>query len=135
MENFISILNQTCNDIKDKFQKSKGLKKATNNDDHYLDILYNLKKVTLTKFAELANVTKPGATQIINKFVKEGYVTKTVSKEDKRVCYIELTEQLKSNIEKSYHKLNDFYQDCLSFLTKEELDEFNSILLKIHENL
>lgn len=138
MENFISILNQTCTDIKEKFQNNKGIlknKRLSNNDDHYLDILYNLKKVTLTKFAEIAKVTKPGATQIINKFVKEGYVTKTVSKEDKRVCYIELTEQIKNNLEKSYQKINEFYQDCLSFLSEEELNEFNHILLKIHNNL
>ena len=138
MENFISILNQTCTDIKEKFQNNKGIlknKRLSNNDDHYLDILYNLKKVTLTKFAEIAKVTKPGATQIINKFVKEGYVTKTVSNEDKRVCYIELTEQIQNNLEKSYQKINEFYQDCLSFLSEEELNEFYHILLKIHNNL
>ena len=134
MENFISILNQTCTDIKEKFQNNKGIlknKRLSNNDDHYLDILYNLKKVTLTKFAEIAKVTKHGATQIINKFVKEGYVTKTVSNEDKRVCYIELTEQIKNNLEKSYQKIKEFYQDCLSFLSEEELNEFNHILLLV----
>ena len=136
MDNFVSILNQTCSDIKEKIQNSKDIfKNISSNDGHYLDILYNLKKATLTKFAEIAKVTKPGATQIINKFVKEGYVTKTVSKEDKRVCYIELTEQIRSSLEKSYKKINEFYQDCLSFLSEEELNEFNHILLKIHNNL
>ena len=136
MNNLVSILNQLSSKFSDKIQYSKGIrKKVTNNDDHYLDIIYSLKKITLTRFAELAKVTKPGATQIINKFVKQGYVTKTISKEDKRVCYIELTEQIKNNIEKSYQKLNKVYKDCLSCLTDEELNEFNHILLKINNNL
>lgn len=138
MNNFVEVLNQISNKFSEKFKKSKGIVKdikVTNNDDRYLNIIYTLKKVTLSRFAELAKVTKPGATQIINKFVKQGYVTKTVSKEDKRVCYIELTEQIKNNIDNSYQKLNKIYKDCLSFLTDEELNEFNHILLKIHKNL
>jgi len=64
-----------------------------------------------------------------------GYVKKSVSKSDKRVCYIELTEKLKKYCQESSKKFNKVYNDCLSFLTKDELEEFNNILLKINNNL
>ena len=138
MNNFISLFEDIHNKFIDNFRKSNNLQKEkniTNSEDHYLNIIYSLKKLTLTKFAENANITKPAATQIINKYIDKGYVTKKVSDEDKRVCYIELTEQLKKYFNESYKKLNQVYEDCLSFLTTEEMNQLNHILLKINENL
>lgn len=138
MENFISLFDDIHDKFMENFHKNNNLQKEnniTNSEDHYLNIIFNLKKITLTKFAEMAKITKPAATQIINKYIDKGYVTKKTSEEDKRVCYIELTEQLKKYFNDSYKKLNKLCQDCLSFLTEEEMLQFNTILLKINDNL
>lgn len=138
MENFVSLFNDIHNKFMDNFYKNENKQKGNkllNSEDHYLDIIYSLKKITLTKFAELANVTKPAATQIVNKFINKGYVIKSVSENDRRVCYIELTEQIKNHFRENYKKLNDIYNECLSFLSDEEFEQFNHILLKINDNL
>ena len=138
MKNFISIFEDIHDKFMDNFYQNEEVKKEnkiSNNENYYLDIIFNLKKITLTKFAEMAKVTKPAATQIINKFIDKGYVTKSISNSDKRVCYIELTENIKKYFNESYQKLNQFYQECMSFLSNEELKEFNTILLKINDNL
>lgn len=138
MNNFVSLFSDIHNKFMDSFYKSENKQKGnkiTNSEGQYLDIIYSLKKITLTKFAEIANVTKPAATQIINKFINKGYVIKSVSEKDKRVCYIELTEQLKKTLKESYQKLNDIYNDCLSFLSEEEFEQLNHLLLKINDNL
>lgn len=138
MKNFVSIFEDIHSKFMETFYQDNELKKEeklTNNENFYLDIIFNLKKITLTKFAETAKVTKPAATQIINKFIDKGYVTKKTSEKDKRVCYIELTENIKKYFNDSYQKLNQIYKECMSFLTKEELNEFNTILLKINDNL
>ena len=97
MDNLVSLFENIHNKFMDNFYKSSNFnnENITNNESRYLNIIFNLKKLTLTKFAEKAKITKPAATQIINKYIDKGYVIKKVSKEDKRVCYIELTEQLK----------------------------------------
>ena len=136
MNNFVSMFDDIYNKFMDNFYK-KNEKKSniTNNEDYYLNIIYSLKKITLTKFAEIAQITKPAATQIINKYIDKGYVTKKVSENDKRVYYIELTEKIKKHCTETYQKLNKMYKDCLSFLSEEEISQFNNILLKINENL
>ena len=138
MNNLISLFDSIHNKFMDNFYKNNNLKKdknITNNEGHYLNIIFNLKKITLTKFAEKAKITKPAATQIINKYIDKGYVTKSISEKDKRVCYIEVTEQVKKYFADSCKTLNKMYNDCLSFLTEEEMIQLSNILLKINENL
>lgn len=137
MKNFVSLFNNIYNNFMENFYKDNTEKEnnITNSEDQYLDIIYTLKKITLTKFAELAKITKPAATQIINKFINKGYVTKSVCEKDKRVCYIELTEQVKKHFNESYKKLNKMYKERLSFLTEEEMEQLSHILLKINDNL
>lgn len=136
MNNFVSIFENIHNKFIDNFNKTnKNKVKITDIDNHYLEIIFRFKKITLSKFAEIAKVTKPGATQIINKFINKGYVTKSVCEKDKRVCYIELTENIKKYLSETYKKLNNMYNECLSFLTKEEIEQFSHLLLKINDNL
>lgn len=138
MSNFISLFENIHDKFIDNFNKSNSMKskeKITNNENRYLEIIFNFRKMTLSKFAEKAKITKPAATQIINKYIDKGYVTKKVSEKDKRVCYIELTEQLKKYFDESYNKLNKFYKECLDFLTEDEVKQLNSLLLKIDNNL
>ena len=136
MNNFVSMFDDIHNKFMDNFYKEKDKKNnISNNEEYYLNIIYSLKKITLSKFAEMAKITKPAATQIINKYIDKGYVTKKVSENDKRVCYIELTERIKTHCTETYKKLNKMYKDCLSFLSEEEMLQFNNILLKINENL
>ena len=138
MNNFISLFEDIHNKFMDNFNKNNKVKnenKITNSEENYLGIIFNLKKLTLSKFAEQAKITKPAATQIINKYIDKGYVTKNISEEDKRVCYIELTEQLKKYFNESYNRLNKFYNECLNFLTEDEFAQLNDLLLKIDNNL
>lgn len=135
MNNFVTLFKELNTKFIESFNKNMGLDNVTKDEKNYLNIIYNLKKTTLTKFAELAEVTKPAATQIVNKFINKGFVTKKVSNNDKRVCYIELTEEIKKYFIEGYKKLNKMYNDCLSFLTEEEVEQFNTLLLKINDNL
>ena len=138
MNNFVSLFNDIYNKFMENFHDNEKVKKEnsiTSSEENYLDIIYSLKKTTLTKFAEIAKITKPAATQIINKYIDKGYVTKSISEKDKRVCYIEVTEQVKKYFADSCKTLNKMYNDCLSFLTEEEMIQLSNILLKINENL
>ena len=138
MDNFISLFGGIHDKVMENFRKNNILQKNNNitkSEDHYLNIIFNLKKITLTKFAQMAQITKPAATQIINKYIDKGYVTKKISEKDKRVCYVELTEHLKKYFSDSYKKLNKVCSECFSFLTEDEINQLNRLLLKINDNL
>lgn len=138
MENFIFVFNEIYNKFMDKYYDSSDILNyynLTEKEFQYLDIIYNSKRITLSDFAIKSKVSKPGATQIINKFIKEKYVIKTLSNSDKRVYYIELSEDMKIYFEGSYKTLNQLYNKCLSSLSKEELKSLNAILVKINSTL
>ena len=136
MHNFITIFNNMYDKFMECFYKNDFTEKEiTKTEKRYLGIIYSIKEITLTKFAQMAKVTKPAATQIVNKFLDKGYVTKRISDKDKRVCYIELTETIKNHITDSYRKLNKVYKECLNFLTDEEINQLSNLLFKINENL
>jgi len=48
--------------------------------------------------------------------------------------YIELTKNLQKYYKASQKSLNKMYKDCLSFLSDEEFNQLNNILLKINKN-
>ena len=138
MNNFISLIDSIHDKFEDIVKYNNSLNKENNityNEENYLNIIFNLKKITISKFAEIAKITKPAATQIINKYIDKGYVIKQVSNKDKRVCYIEVTDKIKKYFNETYSKLNSIYNECFSVLTKEELDSLKSILLKLNNNL
>lgn len=90
MKNFIFVFNEIYNNFMDKYYDSSDILNyydLTEKEFQYLDIIYNSEQITLSDFASKSKVSKPGATQIINKFIKSEYVVKTLSKTDKRVYY------------------------------------------------
>lgn len=139
MDNFVTLFNDIYLKFMDKYYQdtldSAGDFKLTEREMFYLDVIYKAKKITLSDFAIQSKITKPAATQIINKFIKYNYVIKTPSSLDKRVCYIELTKDTEKHLSQSYEKLNSLYKECLSFLSEEEVTKLNDILLKINQNL
>ncbi len=110
-------------------------KKISESEVNYLNIIYKKESINLTKFAKEAKITKPAATQLVNKYIEKGYVIKKVSSVDKRVCYLELTENIKKIFEENYKKLNEFWNSCLDVLTKEEFEELKKLLMKLDENI
>ena len=136
MKNIIALFNDINSKFVELFNKSmNNIENVTSDEKCYLNIIYELNKTTLTRFAQIAKVTKPAATQIINKLINKGLVIKNTSDKDHRVCYIELTEEIKKLFKECYNQLNKMYSDCLSFLTEEEINEFSGLLIKINDNI
>lgn len=107
----------------------------TPNEEFYLDILYRHKDITLSEFARLAKVTKPGATHIVGKFEKLGAVYKNHSTSDKRVYYLELNEKLLTYYQKSYQIFDDIFQKLESKLQPEEVLLLLKLFGKMEESL
>ena len=139
MENSIYLFNDIYVKLMQKHYKAEILANDeidfTEAEEHYLNIIYQAKNIKLTDFAIKAKVSKPAATQIINKFLKKKYVIKTVSETDKRVIYISLTKETNASFDRWSEKLNDLYGECISVLSKEEISTLKTILIKIYNNI
>lgn len=59
----------------------------------YLKILDANEPLTSGQFAQLICVSKPTVSQLINRFIEDGYVVKEGCPHDKRSCYIRMTDK------------------------------------------
>lgn len=78
----------------------------------YLNVVEQQQKCTVSQLAELLHITKSAVTIKVGELVKQGYLVKTQSQEDRRVYYLELNLEMKSIFE-----------------------EYDSIFLKIEKKL
>lgn len=80
-------------------------------------------KANISSIAKLLNITTGTLTVALNKLEKQGYITRTQSKLDKRVFFITLTKEGKK-INKIH---NDYHKEMINFIVnnlsiKEEAD-------------
>lgn len=99
----------------------------------YLNIISQTKECTITKIAEMLNITKSAVTIKVNELVKQNIITKIQSEKDKRIFYLSVTPEIKKtlnfydNISKKIEmKLKEKY-------SKEEMEIFSKILHTISE--
>lgn len=108
--------------------KKRGIEGLVVSHGNILDILYdNNGKLTMKEISEGINRTKSTVTQLVDKLLICGYVTKESNLEDRRSSYIVLTEKglsIKKDFKEiSENVINEFFYD----FTEEEAE----ILLKL----
>ena len=105
MKNFIFVFNEIYNNFMDKYYDSSDILNyydLTEKEFQYLDIIYNSEQITLSDFASKSKVSKSGATQIINKFIKSEYVVKLYLKRIKEyIMDIKIKELMKKDFNKA----------------------------------
>lgn len=72
------------------------------------------------KLGEIAVITSGSITHMVNKLIKEGYVRKVTDEKDRRITWIELTEEGRHNF-LAVHQEHMAYMDALlSDFTEED---------------
>ncbi|ALS02504.1 transcriptional regulator [Enterococcus silesiacus] len=132
---FSEIYDNVLIQFQNNSQRSDTFPDLSANDEHYIDILYSLKKPTLTSFAEKAEISKPASTRIIRGFLERGFLTKHPSPVDKRIQYLELSPELKEHCQKNYQLFDHVFSECLSVLSENEQKELHRLMHKINEKI
>ena len=113
------------------FEGMEDKAELSERDFHYLRIIFETGKINLTEFSKLSKVSKPAGTKIVNKYLKKGYITKEISKEDKRFSYIQLSDEMKKFLEKDQQIANSIYESFLTVLDENEREQLEKLLVKI----
>lgn len=96
----------------------------------YLDVIKRKGKPTLGEIAEELNFTKPSVTIMINKLIKQDFVRKVQSEDDKRVYYVELTNLGEELIEIQLNVYLDFANKLEQILDDDEVERLEGLLSK-----
>lgn len=105
------------------------------NDEHYVNLLYEIDRPTLTSFAKKAQISKPAATRILHSFLDKGYVYKEPSLTDKRVSYLKLSKALQNYCLDNTKLFNKVFLECLSALSDEEIDQLKYLISKVNQKI
>lgn len=98
-------------------------------------LLYRKREVNMTEIAEYIHVPLNTATGIINRMEKNDFIIRTRSKEDKRVVLIGFSEKGMAQFESLIHEMIYYGMKVAGSLTKEEIELFYKITIKIKEVL
>lgn len=118
-------------EFEDEALNSKELSDLTVKQLHYLDMIKKLTNPTFTELSEEIGVSKPTITIAINKLIKNDYVKKVQSLEDRRVYNILLTEA-GERVVKIHHKAHKDFACMISrCLNEQELNKLLEIFTKV----
>ena len=96
----------------------------------YIHVIHQLNTPSLSKIADYLKVSKPAVTAVIDKLVKQNYVLKVQSLEDRRVFYIQLTEK-GEKIALAFRKSHQYFvKDIRNKLDDGEFERLIMLLTK-----
>lgn len=101
--------------------------------------LLKIKKVMMDKgslvkvsdISKYSGVTPPTITPIITSLENKGYLARSISKNDRRIVQIELTEKGLSTIEKATELFYQCFDGLVEYLGEEKSKEFVDILIMV----
>lgn len=106
----ISMISQIKNEYTNYIEselKDRGIEGLVVSHGNILDILYNNDgRLTMKEISEGINRSKSTVTQLVDKLLAYGYVTREADSADKRISYIILTE-LGIGIKKDFKEISD----------------------------
>lgn len=128
---FVNTLDLSLKKLQKEVGDRSGFAALTISQLQYIDAVSSLEEPTITAISEKLHITKASVTTGVNKLISMGYVTKTRSKDDKRVFHVSLTKAGGQLVEAKYQALKEYGDFINSALTKEEARQFEAILTKL----
>ena len=116
-------------DIFRKIQEKDGSLSAT--EAFSADVIHLLQEPTVTRFAEYIGISQPNATYKVNNLVNKGYLKKLPSENDRRECYLQITDKFNGYFQENVSTLNDIFQKVETQFSKEELDTTKKVLTSL----
>ncbi|WKY46799.1 MarR family transcriptional regulator [Eubacteriaceae bacterium ES3] len=101
----------------------------------FLMTLYDNNGINQEKLTDLVKIDKANTARAINKLVAEGYVTKTVSEEDKRAYKLYTTQKAEAIKNELNEVLDNWNNILLNGLTQDEENCLATLLDKIDLNI
>ncbi len=100
-----------------------------------LDFLANEGPKRPSAIADRLKVTTGGVTVLTSKLLKNGFIEKTQSENDRRTAQISITEKGLQILEQSRKQIDKLTNHLFGMLTEEEIDTLHTIFNKcIHTN-
>ncbi|MEK3733449.1 MULTISPECIES: MarR family winged helix-turn-helix transcriptional regulator [Paenibacillus] len=120
--------------VQSEWQK-EGFPKLGRSQFTTLEKLNELGAMRLSDVADTIHVTGGAVTGISDKLIEGGYARRVRDSQDRRVVYLEITDQGRELIRQLDKKRAELSELLYGFLTEEEIRQLRIIYRKIIENI
>lgn len=124
----LSRANKVLHEETNRLISSKGLNPT---EFAVLELLYHKGKQPIQKIGEKILMRSGSMTYVINKLESNGYLEREVNSIDKRVTYVEITEQGKQLMSSLFPDHAVKITELLSVLSPEEQDQATALMQKL----
>lgn len=97
--------------------------------------LYNKGRITVSELAEQLYLSPSATTIAVNRLVRDNCIVRTRDETDRRLVWVEASEQAKVMIEEMRRHRNEILVKMLNNLTVQEVDQFLKLLRKMLDGL
>ncbi|MDO5650372.1 MAG: MarR family winged helix-turn-helix transcriptional regulator [Gallicola sp.] len=130
---------KTYNRFKLDFYRSLNFGEEENSltvsESFCLEVINGLKKATVRDVAAFMRISQPNAAYKISNLEDKGYITKTQSKEDKRIFYLNVTKKYSDFSKKKNKHLIEVLDEVESKISPEELQALTEVLKMLNATL
>lgn len=106
---------------------------------HFVAKLSNTDEITVGDISNALNISKPQLSKLLNQTDEKGYTTRSVSKKDKRVTYVTITDFGIDKVQNQMKKMEEFSNNAMERFgeenSKEMLRLFNKLYLIFEEEI
>ena len=100
----------------------------------YLELIFTMKgECTVSRIADLLNISRPGVTLKVNELIKQGLVTKTPDPDDRRKNYLTVNEEAVPQYKIYRYQDNEVVRRITEKYSGEEIRMFCDMLDMISE--
>lgn len=96
-----------------------------------LEALYHKGELTVQQICQKVLINSGSMTYVIDKLVKKGLLNRKTSTGDRRVYYIQLTNEGRTFMDDIFPKHEAFISDIFSSLSEEEQERFITMMKKV----
>ena len=100
-----------------------------------LKLLEKSEKLSISEIGEHLQVARAQMTRLLDKLVTKGLIVRNSAEDDRRVIYIELTQEARGKIKEQDKYIKEAFNDSLKSLNEAELNEIKISLIKLNEAL
>ena len=127
----VEMISQLMGELESKAFEQEGFSDITMNQMHYLETIATMNEPTSADLAERLGVTRPSVSAIVRKLINAGYLTKSKSKTDGRVYFLNLTGkgQRFNQLHNEVHQV--LARRIIENLDTKEIDSLAALLEKI----
>ncbi|KAI3350599.1 MarR family transcriptional regulator [Clostridium botulinum] len=130
----ITTVSELANRINDEFYKQFKLTRIQFRTLYFLHVFMK-EGCSLSELSKKLHISKPSASNLIDRMESSGLVTRISNSEDHRSIKILITSEGIKIIEQAINRDKDFRLQVLNFLSDEERQTLYKILVKMEKNM